>query len=31
MDLDEGVPLIVLTHADGTVEVLDSDEVELTP
>jgi DNA-binding FadR family transcriptional regulator len=31
MDIDEGVPLIVLTHADGTVELLDSDEVELVP
>jgi DNA-binding FadR family transcriptional regulator len=30
MDIDEGVPLLILTHADGKVEVLDSDEVELT-
>jgi DNA-binding transcriptional regulator YhcF (GntR family) len=31
MDLDEGVPLIVLTHADTTVELLPGDTVELTP
>ena len=30
MDLDEGVPLIVLTHADGSVELLDAETVELT-
>jgi GntR family transcriptional regulator len=31
MDLDEGVPLIVLTHADNSVELLAGDSVELTP
>jgi DNA-binding FadR family transcriptional regulator len=31
MDLDEGIPLIVLTHADGTVELLAADAVEITP
>jgi DNA-binding transcriptional regulator YhcF (GntR family) len=30
MDLDEGVPLIVLTHADGSVELLPGDAVELS-
>jgi DNA-binding transcriptional regulator YhcF (GntR family) len=30
MDLDEGVPLLILTHADGKVEVIDSDVIELT-
>jgi GntR family transcriptional regulator len=30
MDLDEGVPLLIVTHADGKVEILDSNEVELT-
>ena len=29
-DMDEGVPLLILTHADGTVEIIDSDEFELT-
>ena len=31
MDLDEGVPLIVLTRADGSVELLAGDTVELAP
>ena len=30
MDLDEGVPLIVLIHADATVELLPGDAVELS-
>lgn len=30
MDLDEGVPLIVLTHPDGAVELLPGDAVALT-
>lgn len=30
MDLDEGVPLIILTHADGEVELLPGDTVQLT-
>ncbi len=30
-DLDEGVPLFILTHADGSVEIHDADSVELTP
>jgi DNA-binding FadR family transcriptional regulator len=31
MDLDEGVPLIVLTHADGAVELMAGDTVALAP
>jgi DNA-binding transcriptional regulator YhcF (GntR family) len=31
MDLDEGIPLIVLTHADESVELLPGDAVQLLP
>jgi GntR family transcriptional regulator len=30
LDIDEGVPLVVLTHTDGEVELLAGDSVELT-
>jgi DNA-binding FadR family transcriptional regulator len=30
LDIDEGIPLITLTHADGAVELLAGDTVELT-